>query len=299
MIINHNLSAMNAQRMFKVNTFFTDRSMRSLASGMRINRGADDAAGLAVSEKMRAQISGLRMASRNAQDGISLIQTAEGFLQESNDILQRVRELSVQAANGVYTYEDRMQIQVEVNQLVDEVDRIANQAEFNTMKLLSGRFVLPNADTVAADNPEPYYAGGGMPIQIGANMDQSERIGIGNMTARALGIAAGGTPEAPESLISVSSVSNANQAIGILDNALNIVNKQRADLGAFQNRLEHAVRGIDVAVENTQAAESQIRDTDMAAAMVDFVKNSILSQASVAMLAQTNLRPQMVLSLLS
>lgn len=296
MVINHNLSAMNAQRQFKINVFETDSSMRSLASGQRINRGADDAAGLAVSEKMRSQIGGLVMAERNAQDGISLIQTAEGYLHETNAILQRMRELSVQAANGVYTDQDRMQIQVEMDQLVDEVDRIASQAEFNTLQLLRGAFAAPGEDGATT---EPMYEGGGIPIHIGANMDQRERIYVGNMSAQALGVASGSTEGGRDSLISARTVASANTSIGVLDNALNIVNKQRADLGAFQNRLEHAVRGIDVAIENTTAAESQIRDTNMASAMVDFVKNSILSQASMAMIAQANQRPQMVLQLLS
>jgi len=296
MVINHNLSAMNAQRNLKLNSFYTDQTMSTLSSGLRINRASDDAAGLAVSEKMRAQIGGLTMAGRNAQDGISLIQTTEGYLQETNGILQRMRELSVQAANGVYTDEDRNQIQVEVNQLVDEVDRIATQAQFNTISILTGKFAAPGS---AGATAVPAAEGVGLPIQVGANMDQNISISIGNMTAKALGIAESGAANAPgKSLILVSTVDSANKSIGTLDLALNNVNRQRADLGAFQNRLEHAVRGIDVAIENTTAAESQIRDTDMAKAMVDYVKSSILTQAGMSMLTQANLRPQMILNLL-
>jgi len=292
MIINHNLSAINASRMLGINTFDMDKSMKSLASGMRINKAADDAAGLAVSEKMRAQIKGLQQASRNAQDGISLIQAAEGYLQETTSVMQRMRELSVQAANGIYTSEDRAQIQVEIDQLVDEVDRVAEHAEFNKLSLLKGGFAKE-----ATAGASTYYNGGGMPVQIGANMDQNKKVYINNMAASALSLATG-TAEARKVMVNVASVSTANQSIAMLDKALFTVNKQRTDLGAYQNRLEHAVKGLDNAIENIQAAESQIRDTDMAKAMVEYVKSSILTQASSSMLAQANVRPQSVLRII-
>jgi flagellin len=270
-----------------------DKSMQKLASGQKINNAADDSAGLAVSEKMRSQIRGLQQASRNAQDGVSLVQTAEGYLQESTSVLQRVRELSIQAANGIYTSEDRQQIQVEVDQLVDEIDRISNHAEFNKLPLLRGAF----AKEAPAGGASAYY-GGGLPIHLGSNMDQSEKVYLANMSASALGLASGGNEDTRNTIIKVTSVSTANQAIEQVDKALFIVNKQRNDLGAMQNRFEHAIRGIDNAAENLQAAESQIRDTNMANTMVDFVKNNILSQATSSMLAQANVRPQIVLRIL-
>jgi flagellin len=285
MIINHNLSAMFADRSLRVTNDATQKDMEKLSSGMRINRAGDDASGLAVSEKMRSQIRGLGQASKNAANGISFIQTTEGYLQESQDIIQRLRELSVQASNGVYTQEDRMQIQVEVSQLVDEVDRIASHAQFNGMNLLTGRFARDNGQNVVT---------GSMWFHIGANMDQRTRIYIGTMTAKALGVRLGGT----EGIISLENSEGANRTIGILDEALKKVNKQRADLGAYENRLEHAVKGIDVGAENLQAAESRIRDTDMANQMVEYTKNRILVQAGSAMLAQANQRTQSVLQLL-
>jgi flagellin len=285
MIINHNLSAMFADRSLRVTNDATGKDMEKLSSGMAINRAGDDASGLAVSEKMRSQIRGLGQASKNAANGISFIQTTEGYLQESQDIIQRLRELSVQAANGVYTAEDRMQIQVEVSQLVDEIDRIASHAQFNGMNLLTGRFARDNGENVVT---------GSMWFQIGANMDQRKRIYIGTMTARALGVRSAGN----DGIISLESSDGANRTIGVLDEALKKVNKQRADLGAYQNRLEHAIKGIDVGAENLQAAESRIRDTDMAAQMVDYTKNRILVQAGGAMLAQANQRTQTVLQLL-
>jgi flagellin len=252
---------------------------------MSINRAGDDASGLAVSEKMRSQIRGLNQASRNAANGISFIQTTEGYLQESQDIIQRLRELSVQASNGVYTQEDRMQIQVEVSQLVDEIDRIASHAQFNGMNLLTGRFARDNGSNLVT---------GSMWFQIGANMDQRKQVYIGTMTAQALGVRnSGGT-----GIVSLESSDGANRTIGVLDEALKKVNKQRADLGAYQNRLEHAIKGIDVGAENLQAAESRIRDTDMANQMVEYTKNRILVQAGSAMLAQANQRTQSVLQLL-
>ena len=284
MIINHNLSAMFAQRSRSVVTTGLDKNIEKLSSGLRINRAGDDPAGLAVSEKMRAQIRGLNQASRNAADGISFIQTTEGYLQESQDILQRLRELAVQASNGIYSSEDRMQIQVEVSQLVDEVDRIASHGQFNGMNLLTGRFARElGENTVTAS----------MWFHIGGNMDQRERVFIGTMTAVGLGIRA-----SDSSFVALSSPENANRTIGIVDTALRKVNKQRADLGAYQNRLEHAIRGLDVGAENLQAAESRIRDADMAHEIVRYTTNQILLQSSTAMLAQANLTPQSVLQLL-
>jgi flagellin len=258
--------------------------MEKLSSGLRINRAGDDASGLAVSEKLRAQIRGLNQASTNAANGISFIQVTEGYLQESEDILQRIRELSVQAANGIYTDEDRMYIQVEVSQLVDEIDRIASHAQFNGMNLLTGRFARTGSQNVVT---------GSMWLHIGANMDQRKQVFIGTMTAKALGIR-----NLDETFISLEYPDSANATIGTLDAALKIVNKQRADLGAYQNRLEHVVRGLDIGAENMQASESRIRDTNMANQMVEYVKNQVLSQSGTAMLAQANQRATSVLQLL-
>jgi flagellin len=285
MIINHNLSAMFADRSLRVTNDATGKNMEKLSSGMAINRAGDDASGLAVSEKMRSQIRGLERASKNAQDGISFIQTTEGYLQESQDIIQRLRELAVQSSNGVYTAEDRMQIQVEVSQLVDEIDRIASHATFNGLNLLTGRFARDNGENMVT---------GSMWFHIGANMDQRVQVYIGTMTSKALGVRNIGD----NSIITVDNPDGSNRAIGTLDQALKKVNKQRADLGAYQNRLEHAIRGIDVGAENLQAAESRIRDTDMANEMVNYTKNRILAQAGNAMLAQANQKTQQVLSLL-
>ena len=285
MIINHNMSAMFADRQLKTNDLQMGKSMEKLSSGSRINRAGDDASGLAVSEKMRSQIHGLHQASTNAAYGISFIQTTEGYLQESQDIMQRLRELSVQAANGIYTDEDRMQIQVEVSALVNEVDRIASHAQFNGMNMLTGRFArLEGSNVVTAS----------MWLHIGANMDQRTRVFIGTMTAEALHMRNVGTKE----IISLSTPDGANRSIGTLDTALKAISKQRADLGAYQNRLEYAVKGLDIGAENLQAAESRIRDADMAKEMVDYTKNAILSQAATAMLAQANTKTQTVLQLL-
>ncbi len=285
MIINHNITAMNANRQLGVNNLNTSKTMEKLASGQRINKAGDDASGLAVSEKMRSQIRGLNQASRNASDGISFIQTTEGYLQESTDVIHRIRELAIQSSNGIYSSEDRMQIQVEVSQLVDEIDRVASHAQFNGMNMLTGRFAQDKGNnTVTAS----------MWLHIGANMDQRERVFIGTMTAGSLGLRQVGTGE----IMSLSTPESSNRNIGILDSALKKVNKQRADLGAYQNRLEMAVKGIDVAAENMQASESRIRDADMASQSVEFTKNQILSQASNAMLAQANTRTQSVLQLL-
>ena len=276
---------MFADRSLKTTQSFLDRNMEKLSSGLRINRAGDDASGLAVSEKLRSQIRGLNQASTNALNGISFIQTTEGYLQESQDILQRLRELAVQASNGIYTDEDRLYIQIEVSSLVDEIDRIASHAQFNGMNMLTGRFGRPIGQNVVTAS---------MWFHIGANMDQREQVYIGTMTSKGLGIRNVGD----DTFISLSSADGANRAIGTLDRALKIVSKQRADLGAYQNRLEHAVRGIDVGAENLQASESRIRDSNMANETVGYTKNMILSQSGTAMLAQANQRGQSVLQLL-
>lgn len=285
MIINHNLSAMFSQRTLGETNLGNQKNMEKLSSGMRINRAGDDASGLAVSEKMRSQVRGLNQANTNAQNGISFIQATEGYLQETQDILQRIRELSVQSSNGIYSAEDRMQIQVEVSQLVAEVDRIASHAQFNGMNMITGRFARETGENTVT---------GSMWFHIGANMDQRTRVYIGTMTASALGV----RNVADERIMSLSSPDSANRAIGTIDEAMKKVNKQRADLGAYQNRLEYTMKGLAVGAENLQAAESRIRDTDMAREMVDFTKNQILTQAGTAMLAQANQTSQSVLSLL-
>ena len=283
MIINHNMSSMYANRTLGISNDAIMGNIEKLSSGERINRAGDDASGLAVSEKMRSQIRGLNQANRNIENGVSFIQATEGYLQETTDILQRVRELAVQSANGIYSDEDRMQIQVEVSQLVSEVDRIASQAQFNGMNLLTGAFASESA------------SGRIMQFQIGANMDQNARVYIGTMTAQALGLkGAQGTDEQ----IAISSPESANMVIGTIDNALMTVSKQRADLGAYQNRFEMASKGVNVAAENLQAAESLIRDTDMASEMVEYTKNQILTQSGTAMLAQANSQSQNVLALM-
>ena len=284
MIINHNMSSMYANRTLGVSNAQIQGNIEKLSSGQRINRAGDDASGLAVSEKMRAQIRGLNQANRNIQNGVSFIQTTEGYLQETTDILQRIRELAVQSANGIYTDEDRMQIQVEVSQLVAEVDRIASQAQFNGMNMLTGAFAT---DSVV---------GRVMQLQVGANMDQNARVYIGTMTAQALGLVGA---QGSDEKISINSPETANVAIGSVDAALKAVSRQRADLGAYQNRFEMASNGIAIAAENLQAAESRIRDTDMASEMVEYTRNQILTQAGTAMLAQANVQSQNVLALLS
>ncbi|MDR2476884.1 MAG: flagellin [Treponema sp.] len=285
MIINHNLSSMFADRSLNVTQNYLAKNMEKLSSGLRINRASDDASGLAVSEKLRSQVRGLHQASTNASNGISFIQVSEGYLQETEDILQRIRELAVQSSNGIYTEEDRMYIQVEISQLVDEVDRIASHAQFNGMNMLTGRFASQSGQNVPTAS---------MWFHIGANMDQRKQVYIGTMTSGALGLRTVGNDE----FISLETPETANQAIGTVDAALKIVNKQRADLGAYQNRLEHAVRGLDMGAENLQAAESRIRDTNMANQMVDYVRDQVLSQAGTAMLAQANQRGTSVLQLL-
>lgn len=298
MIINHNMSSIYANRFMRLTEHATNKNIERLSSGERITRASDDASGLAVSEKMRTQIRGLAQAGKNVQNAISFIQTTEGFLAQTQEIIQRVRELAIQAANGIYSTEDRMQIQVEVSQLVDEVNRIASQAQFNGFNMLTGRFAKP---TIANTAQGGVATGGasGMFFHVGANMDQRISIHIGNMSAEALRLADKGNASADRKLlISLSTPEQANASIGRLDEALRVVSKQRADLGAYQNRLEKTLQGVWIAQENVQAAESRIRDTDMASEMADFTKNQILAQSTTAMLSQANLKSQAVLRLL-
>ena len=277
MIINHNLTAMNAYRNLASVNERVDKNMEKLSSGMRINRAADDAAGLAISEKMRGQIKGLNMATKNSQDGISLIQTAEGALNETHSILQRMRELSVQSANDTNTTEDREKLQLEMNQLRQELDRVSTSTEFNTRKLLTGE-----------------YAKGGLTFHIGANKDQNVKLNIADMSATYLKVNGGTDEEA----LSISTQEDANSSILTVNNALERVSEERANLGALQNRLEHTINNLRVSGENLQSAESRIRDADMANEMVSLNKDKIISQSGTAMLAQANAKPQSVLQLL-
>lgn len=269
MRINHNLMALNANRVLAFNNVNTQKSMEKLSSGLRINRAGDDAAGLAISEKMRGQIRGLNMASKNAQDGISLIQTAEGALNETHAILQRMRELAVQSSSDTNTDADRAELQKEVDALIEEIDRIAQDTEFNTMALLDGSFT-------------------NKVFHIGANEGQNITVDIGDMSATGIGVNG----------LDISDQASADAAISTIDSALEAVSSQRADLGAIQNRLEHTINNLGTSAENLTAAESRIRDVDMAQEMVEFTKNNILAQAANAMLAQANQQPQQVLQLL-
>lgn len=284
MIISHNMSSIFAARQENLNAVDLQKSMEKLSSGQKINRAGDDAANLAVSEKMRSQIRGLNQASKNVQNGVSFIQTTEGYLQETTDILQRIRELAVQASNGVYSDEDRMQIQVEVSQLVAEVDRIASSAQFNGYNMLTGRFAKETDNSIT--------------FQVGANVDQNIKINIASATAESLGLRGKGQDGEDGALVSVSDTETANRTLATIDEALKNVNRQRADLGAVQNRMEMAAKGINVAAENMTSAESVIRDADMAQEMVEYTKNQILQQASTAMLANANSQSQTVLQLL-
>ncbi|HPI22250.1 MAG TPA: flagellin [Spirochaetota bacterium] len=281
MIVNHNMSTINSNRVLKFKHWDTNKSMEKLSSGMRINRAGDDASGLAVSEKMRTQIQGLRQAERNTEDGMSMVQTAEGYLDQTSSILQRIRVLAVQSSNGIYTQLDRQLIQVEVSALIDEVDRIASQAEFNKFKLLLGEF--------SRTNPKA-----SMWFHMGANMHQRERIYIGTMTSRGLNL----KEPTGKFLANLSTADSANRTIGIIDDALHKVSKQRADLGAYFNRLEFASKGLMNAYENIQASESRIRDADMAETLVDLTKDQILVQSGTAMLAQANMKSRTILQLL-
>ena len=270
--INSNIEAVNAHRNLVTTTHLLSKSMEKLSSGLRINRAADDAAGLAISEKLRSQVRGLNQAIRNAQDGISLIQTAEGALNEGHSILQRMRELAVQAANETLTTSDRDALQKELDSLIAEIDRIATSTQFNTKQLLDGTF---------ATSP--------LTFQVGANANQSITVTIGTATAAALTVQG----------LSLGSYTLASQAIASIDDAITALAENRADLGAVQNRLEHTIANLGVAAENLQASESRIRDVDMAQEMVNFTRLQILQQAGTAMLAQANVSPQSVLMLLS
>lgn len=281
MVINHNMSAINANRVLKFKHWDVNKSTEKLSSGLRINKSGDDASGLAVSEKMRTQIQGLRQAERNSEDGMSFLQTTEGYLDQTSQILQRIRVLAVQSSNGIYTQEDRQLIQVEVSALIDEVDRVASQAEFNKFKLLLGDY--------SRTNPKA-----SMWFHIGANMHQRERVYIGTMTAEGLNL----KEKTGEFLANLSTADKANRTIGVIDEALQKVAKQRADLGAYYNRFEYASKGLMNAYENIQASESRIRDADMAETMVDFTKDQILVQSGTSMLAQANQQTQSVLQLL-
>ena len=310
MIINNNISSIFANRQASMIDNKVSKNMEQLSSGMRINSGADDASGLAVSEKMRTQIRGLDQAMRNTQDATSFIQTAEGYLQEVTSSLQRVRELSIQGANGIYTDEDRGYLNLEIGLLVDEIDRISNTAQFNTMSMLNGRFaqpgvVAPTAEVVAdpgqavADNnipPAPVMdSNSGLLLHIGPNQDDNVQLYIRELSAEGLGLRDGDG----NVTIGTTSADLANLSIGKIDSALSEVTSQRTELGAYQNRFQSVYQGLYIAYENTTAAESRIRDTNMARGVSDLVKNQILQQASVSMIAQANLKPQMILSLLS
>lgn len=281
MIINHNMSAINANKALKFKQWDTNKSMESLSSGLRINKAGDDASGLAVSEKMRTQIQGLRQAERNTEDGMSFVQTTEGYLGQTTEILQRIRVLAVQSSNGIYTDQDRQLIQVEVSALVDEVDRIASQAEFNKFKLLLGDF------SKAGPKASMWF-------HMGANMNQRERVYIGTMTANGLGL----KEKSGAFIADLASADSANRTIGVIDDALHKISKQRADLGAYYNRLDYATRGLMTAYENIQASESRIRDADMAETMVDLTKDQVLVQSGTAMLAQANMKTRTILQLL-
>ncbi|MCY8141377.1 flagellin Hag [Bacillus haynesii] len=305
MRINHNIAALNTLNRLSSNNNASQKNMEKLSSGLRINRAGDDAAGLAISEKMRGQIRGLEMASKNAQDGISLIQTAEGALTETHSILQRVRELTVQAGNtGTQQDEDLTAIQDEIKALTDEINGISERTEFNGKKLLDGTFKAP------ADPAAPAADDKSLIFQIGANAKQQISVNIENMSAGALGIKeADGTIAAGHSVSDINVTKFADNAatepdvgfndqLKIVDNAISQVSAQRAKLGAVQNRLEHTINNLGASSENLTAAESRIRDVDMAKEMSEFTKNNILSQASQAMLAQANQQPQNVLQLL-
>ena len=272
MVVQHNLTAMNANRQLGITTGQQAKSSEKLSSGYKINRAADDAAGLTISEKMRSQIRGLNKASDNAQDGISLIQTAEGALNEAHSILQRMNELATQAANDTNTSSDRTAIQKEIDALTSELDRIASTTQFNTQNLLDGKF-------------------SGKKLQVGALQNQKISIKITTMNAKGIGISAG-----TNNL--VTTFTKAGSAMTVFQHAISRVSTMRSELGALQNRLEHTVANLDNVAENTQTAESRIRDTDMAEEMVEYSKNNILAQAGQSMLAQANQSTQGVLSLL-
>ncbi|MEK5483887.1 MULTISPECIES: flagellin N-terminal helical domain-containing protein [unclassified Viridibacillus] len=285
MRIQHNISALNTHRNLGFNNAQSSKNLEKLSSGYKINRAGDDAAGLAISEKMRGQIRGLDMATKNAQDSISLIQTAEGALNETHAILQRMRELSVQSANDTNVSGDRAALQQEVAALQEEITRISTDTEFNTQKLLNGTFGTPGTPATSAASAIP---GQGKVFHIGANSGQNIELSIGNMGASALKV----------ETVDISTQSGADKAITTIESALTNVSKQRSALGAVQNRLEHTINNLGATSENLSAAESRIRDTDMAKEMMEFTKNNILTQAAQSMLAQANQQPQGVLQLL-
>ena len=274
MVVQHNLQAANTNRQLGITTSAQAKSTEKLSSGYKINRAADDAAGLSISEKMRSQIRGLNKASSNAQDGVSLVQTAEGALNETNSILQRMNELATQAANGTNTSVDRSAIRAELDQLTSEINRIQSTTQFNTMNLLDGTFS-------GAKNQ--------MKLQVGALSGQSIDFSIANMCATKIGL---------KKTLSVSTFTKAGSYMKSVQDAIEVVSKQRSAMGAIQNRLEHTIANLDTTSENTQSAESRIRDTDMASEMVTYSKNNILAQAGQSMLAQANQSTQGVLSLL-
>ena len=274
MVVQHNLQAANTNRQLGITTSAQAKSTEKLSSGYKINRAADDAAGLSISEKMRSQIRGLNKASSNAQDGVSLVQTAEGALNETHSILQRMNELATQAANGTNTSVDRSAIRAELDQLTSEINRIQSTTQFNTMNLLDGTFS-------GAKNQ--------MKLQVGALSGQSIKFSIANMCATKIGL---------KKTLSVSTFTKAGSYMKSVQNAIEVVSKQRSAMGAIQNRLEHTIANLDTTSENTQSAESRIRDTDMASEMVTYSKNNILAQAGQSMLAQANQSTQGVLSLL-
>ncbi|MGE7809766.1 flagellin domain-containing protein [Lysinibacillus capsici] len=304
MRIQHNISALNTHRNLTFNNTQASKNLEKLSSGYKVNRAGDDAAGLAISEKMRGQIRGLDMATKNAQDSVSLIQTAEGALNETHAILQRMRELAVQSSNDTNVSSDRAALQLEINSLAKEITRISTDTEFNTQKLLDGTFggKVESGANFDIDNAT---ADGGKVFHIGANSGQSINLSVGNMSATALGVNAltGDATELTDTDkigagINISTQSSADNSISIIDKALNRVSETRASLGAVQNRLEHTINNLGATSENLTAAESRIRDTDMAKEMMGFTKNNILMQAAQSMLAQANQQPQGVLQLL-
>lgn len=274
MVVQHNLQAANTNRQLGITTSAQAKSTEKLSSGYKINRAADDAAGLSISEKMRSQIRGLNKASSNAQDGVSLVQTAEGALNETHSILQRMNELATQAANGTNTSVDRSAIRAELDQLTSEINRIQSTTQFNTMNLLDGTFSGATKQ---------------MKLQVGALSGQSINFSIANMCATKIGL---------KTSLSVSTFTKAGSYMKAVQDAIEVVSKQRSAMGAIQNRLEHTIANLDTTSENTQSAESRIRDTDMASEMVTYSKNNILAQAGQSMLAQANQSTQGVLSLL-
>jgi flagellin len=329
MRINHNVAAISANRLLSVTNRRIERNVERLSSGLRINRASDDAAGLGISERMRTQVSAFYQSSRNAQDAISLVQIAEGGLQEMQSMLRRMRDLAIQSANETMTTADRRQIQIEVSQLVGEMNRIVETTQFNTKNVLTGafnKFALVNAGSdqveparrqrygvTRFDGPNP-VEGGSMLIHIGPNANQVMTVTIGNMLASALGVqlspslqvGQGGRTTSLQGVtnvggfnaISMTQSYQAEAALGRIVSAIDMVSSQRSQLGAFQNRLEHAMQNLEIQAENTQAAESRVRDLDIAAEVTEFSRNQILAQSGTAMLAQANVMPQTVLALL-